>query len=394
MSSVFSVRFLLANNLPTSVTRLTAEMSNTLIRLGVPIHVSFPAIDWLDFKLFGIRRVSFNMKWRWAFRLAAEAARNRLFPKTWCGFTRYGANLSIQAGRYFIAPPLREDRTDEILVVHHPYLLPRLLNGKSASKKKIVAVIHNNYELEIQSPWAEASDWKKRCVRLEQSISVPRVATSEEARGAAERLGIPVRRVISGGIDLSLFKPAERSRRTSEPLKITLYCATNPQKGQQSGIEAIRGLKQIYPRVQLCSLGDVLPGSADLFDHHYGFLHGQDYVRAIQESDIFIYPSLYDGFPAPPLQAMACGTALVTTAVEGVTAYAVDGENCLLARPGDPMSLKSKIRRILQDEALRQRLQSKGPRTAETFSVEQSAKQWLGFFKELNQEELIPLEAA
>lgn len=387
-SADLSVRFVLANNLPTSVTRLTAEMASALVRMGIPVSVSYPAVDWLDFKLFGIRRVRLNLKWRWAFRLAAEVLRNQLFPKSWCGFSRYAADPSVRAERFFADPPLRDDRNDEVLVVHHPYLIPRLLRDKPGSKKKIAAVIHNNYELEMRSPWSEAADWKKHCVRLEQSIPVARVATSEEARAAAQRLGIPVRRVIPGGVDLSLFKPARRDPERPGPLTVTLYCAANPQKGQASGVEAFRRLKKGGPGLRLCSLGEVAPEDKDTFDHPFGFLHGGDYVRAIQGSDIFVYPSLYDGFPAPPLQAMACGSALVTTAVEGVTGYAADGENCLLVRPGDSLGMAAQIRRLIEDPLLRERIRANGLKTAQTFSVERTAAQWLEFLEQLNQEEV------
>ena len=382
-SSNLSVRFILANNLPTSVTRLTAEMASALVRIGIPVSVSYPAVDWLDFKLFGMRRVGLNLKWRWAFWLAVEVLRNQLFPKGWCGFSHYAADPSVRAERFFADPPLREDRNDEVLVVQHPYLIPRLLRGKPGSRKKIAAVIHNNYELEMRSPWSEAAEWKKHCVRLEISIAAVRVATSEEAREAAQRLGIPVRKVIPGGVDLSVFKPAQRNPEGSGPLTVTLYCVANPQKGQASGVEAFRGLKKSRPGDRLCSLGEVLPEAKGLFDHHYGFLHGEDYVRAIQESDIFVYPSLYDGFPAPPLQAMACGSALVTTAVEGVTGYAVDGENCLLVRPGDSQGMEAQIRRLIEDPGLRERIRANGLRTVQAFSVEETARRWLEFLEEL-----------
>jgi hypothetical protein len=122
---------------------------------------------------------------------------------------------------------------------------------------------------------------------------------------------------------------------------------------------------------------------AKLFDHNYGYLHGEEYVKAIQESDIFVYPSLYDGFPAPPLEALACGSALVTTAVEGVTEYAVDGENCLLCKPGNAVMMRDNVIRLVHDATLRERLRSNGPKTAKAYSVERSARQLLEFLLEI-----------
>jgi glycosyltransferase involved in cell wall biosynthesis len=169
-------------------------------------------------------------------------------------------------------------------------------------------------------------------------------------------------------------------------LQVSLYCDPNLQKGQVVGVEAMRSMKSLVPSVRLCSVGRVLPRYAKVFDRNYGYLHKEKLVQALQESDIFVYPSLYDGFPAPPLQAMACGAALVTTAVEGVLEYAREGENCLLCPPGQAPAMREQVLRLVRDAELRQRLQSNGSQTAQGYSVERSAGQLLEFLKEVYQE--------
>ena len=131
----------------------------------------------------------------------------------------------------------------------------------------------------------------------------------------------------------------------------------------------------------MCSLGNVTPGQARNFDRNHGYLHGEDYARVLRESNIFVYPSFYDGFPAPPLQAMASGAAVVTTAVEGGSAYAVHEENVLLCPPGDGETLKTQVIRLITDAELRWKLMSNGPKMAQQHSVERHAQELLEFLK-------------
>ena len=274
-------------------------------------------------------------------------------------------------------------------VVLASYHLPHLRD----SKAKLVSAVYVNLEKAMENPSDEEAAWTRHRVEIDRLISVPRFAASEEAKKAAQRLGISIRKVIYHGIDLALFYPIRSGREDQSDVVISLYCDPHPQKGLDVGVEAFRGLKSADPSIRLCSIGRLKDGQKDLFDRNYGYLHGEDYARAIQESDILVYPSWYDGFPAPPLHAMACGVALVTTAVEGVSEYAVHEVNALLSEPGDVQGMQSNIVRLIQDRELRQRLQANGSKTALAFGLKESAVKLLEFLQEVYEEdnELLPV---
>lgn len=347
--------------------------------------VEFPAIDWWDYKLFSMSRMSFANKCKQAVKLMGEMIIHVPLRRTWCGFKYHEVDARVGAARFVITPSAKGWKDGDIAVVHPPYLMPHLLRTIPPGGIKLVIAVHVNLEKAMNSPSAEAAAWYRQWVARERLISAPRYATSEASKRAAERLGIPIRKVIYNGLDLNLFRPG-RARSREDALVISLYCDDNIQKGERVGLEAVRGLKSMFPNIRLDSIGNVIPGHAQIFDRNYGYLHGQDYANALQESDIFIYPSLYDGFPAPPLQAMACGAALVTTAVEGVTEYGVHEHNCLLCEPGNVDAMRGQIVRLIHEAELRERLRSNGPKTAEAFSVEQSARRLLEFLKEVHQE--------
>ena len=381
----FQVRFLLATNLPVSVTRITADTANYFVLAGVPTTVLFPSVDWWEYRLFTIRRLPPAPRVKEIAKLAAQAAGAALVRKSWCGLSDFKVDPRVRLRCFGSAPPLSW-LEGGITVAQHTYVIARkLLLKKEGPRPVMVGALHVNLEKATRSASPETAAWFRHWVGLEQELKIPRYATSEDSRQAAERLGIPVRRMIPGGIDLNLFSPAQR--RLEAGLTVSLYCDPNKQKGRETGVEAIAGLKALAPGIRLCSIGPVTPEQGKRFDLNYGYLRGDRYVRALQETDLFVYPSLYDGFPAPPLQAMACGAALVTTAVEGVVEYARDGANCLLCPPGDAAALRDRTARLIGDPALRARLRAEGLKTAQAFSAERSAAELLGFLKEVYAQE-------
>jgi len=384
--SNFSVQFLLSHNLPGSVTRLTADTATVLAKLGIPTRVLFPAVDWWDYKIFTLSRMRWPGRSKELVKLAGEMLTRVPVRRTWCGFTYHPVHPAVQARR-FLATPSAQDWPDQsVTVVHPPYVVPHLLKTMLRPGIAMVGAVHVNLEKAMRSEPPEAAAWYTHWVAFERFVSMPRYATSHDAKDAAERLGIPIRKVIYNGIDLDLFHPGDPVSRQG-PTVITLYCDPNVQKGLQVGLEAFKGLTVEKPGIRLCSIGHVTAEQGLLFDRNYGYLHGEAYADALRTSDIFVYPSLYDGFPAPPLQAMASGTALVTTAVEGLREYAVHGRNALVCEPGNADALRAQIVQLVHGHTLRERLRANGPITAEAFSVEHSSRQLLEFLNEVYEEQ-------
>jgi len=354
------------------------------VRAGVPTTVLFPAVDWWEYRRFLLGRLAPGARLKEAVRLGAHAAGVALFPKRWCGLSDFQVDARVRIRRFWAIPPL-SSLEDGVTVAPHTYVIARqLLDQRPRRLPRLVGAIHVNLEKATSSGSSEGSAWFRHWVDLERRLKIPRYATSEDSRRAAERLGIPVQRMIPGGINLDLFRPAQRA---DGPLTVSLYCDPNKHKGRETGVQAVTGLKDRHPEIRLCSIGQVTPEQARIFDRNYGYLRGPTYVRALQESDVLIYPSHFDGFPAPPLQAMACGATLVTTAVEGVVEYAREGTNCLLCPPGDPDALRNQILRLVRDESLRGRIRAAGLETARGFSAERSSAELLEFLREVYAQE-------
>jgi GT2 family glycosyltransferase/2-polyprenyl-3-methyl-5-hydroxy-6-metoxy-1,4-benzoquinol methylase len=93
-----------------------------------------------------------------------------------------------------------------------------------------------------------------------------------------------------------------------------------------------------------------------------------------RSADILVAPSWYEGFGLPALEAMACGTPVVTADNPGVREFCKDGENALVVPVAQARKLADAIRRLIEDEDLRIRLSKAGPGTALRYSEDASVQ--------------------
>ena len=166
-----------------------------------------------------------------------------------------------------------------------------------------------------------------------------------------------------------------------------------PRKNLLRLVEAFSRLKRNtgLPH-QLVLVGRAKWKESDLFDairkagveSHVlfpGYLPDEDLVTLYAHADMFVYPSLYEGFGLPVLEAMACGVPVVTSNVTSIPEVA--GDAAVLVDPLDVAALTGAIGRVLSDEALRRALREKGPRRAAHFSWKQTALQTWAYYQRM-----------
>lgn len=103
-----------------------------------------------------------------------------------------------------------------------------------------------------------------------------------------------------------------------------------------------------------------------------GYLPEETLAVMYRLAGVFVFPSLYEGFGLPPLEAMASGTPVVTSNVSSLPEVA--GDAAVLVDPYDPEAIADGIYRVLSNEALRRDLRSKGIVRAHQFSWESSVR--------------------
>jgi glycosyltransferase involved in cell wall biosynthesis len=106
-----------------------------------------------------------------------------------------------------------------------------------------------------------------------------------------------------------------------------------------------------------------------------------DAASLLAGAQVFVYPSLYEGFGLPPLEAMALGVPVVATSAGAVPE--VVGDAAVLVAPGDPAALAGAVERLLSDGAARAELVAAGVRRAGRFTWEACAEGLAGAYHEV-----------
>jgi glycosyltransferase involved in cell wall biosynthesis len=156
------------------------------------------------------------------------------------------------------------------------------------------------------------------------------------------------------GMDLHAFgirvPPESRAQNT-----IALLHHPDPTKGTADGLAALEIARQSAPDLRVTLFGVHRP--TDRLPDWATFLFAPHDVNAVYNSvAILLHPSHSEGWGLVASEAMSAGCALVAAASEGVSEYAVDGRNALLAPVRDVEAMAAVVLRLIDDRGLRTRI--------------------------------------
>lgn len=112
-----------------------------------------------------------------------------------------------------------------------------------------------------------------------------------------------------------------------------------------------------------------------------GYIADEDAPVLMSSALAFVFPSLYEGFGMPPLEAMACGTPVLTSNAASLPEVA--GDAALLVDPLDVESIARGLVRLMEDEALRTQLVVRGYQRVQYYSWERAADELHAIYREL-----------
>jgi glycosyltransferase involved in cell wall biosynthesis len=215
------------------------------------------------------------------------------------------------------------------------------------------------------------------------------IAVSENTRQDTIRLlGIPPERVttIYSGVPEAFFG-AVASRR---PRPYVLYVGTiEPRKNLHTLLDAWKQLKpDLHAEFELVFAGPVGWSAETTIARiraeatYIGYVPEADLPGLVAGAAAFVYPSLYEGFGFPVVQAMAAGTPVITSNVSCLPEIA--GDAALLVDPLSAAELAGALSRLLESETLRAELISRGRERARRYRWEACAEQSLQFFRKIS----------
>jgi glycosyltransferase involved in cell wall biosynthesis len=247
--------------------------------------------------------------------------------------------------------------------------------------------------------WAERRYRRRAYDESARRADVVIAVSSYVGERLIELVGVAPGRVevVHLGIDHDIFQPEpepgdeERVRRFELPERFVLYPAN--LWGHKNHRRLIEGLGrstdgelalvlagQDYGRLDELMRWASAAGLQDRVQH-LGHVDGPTLAALYRRAHGMVYPSLHEGFGAPPLEAMACGcpvaSALNTSLAE------VCGDAVIGMDPQDPDSISEAITRLIGDGQLRSRLRQAGLRRAATFTWEAAAERHTAIYGRL-----------
>ncbi len=198
------------------------------------------------------------------------------------------------------------------------------------------------------------------------------VGDREGARKAAERYGIKGRFFLYlGGFD----------RRKNLGILLEAYRLLRGKLRDQTPLLVIAGKTPARESPALLNPARIAREKGlENCVHFAGWVAEEDKPALYSLAEAFLFPSLYEGFGFPPLEAMACECPVLASSSSSLPE--VLGDGALLLNPHDPEEWASAMERVLREPGLARALREKGLRRAREFSWENTARQVLSILEE------------
>lgn len=187
-------------------------------------------------------------------------------------------------------------------------------------------------------------------------------------------LGVPADDMdyIPNGIDLDKFKLINDIKQ--RPTQIAMLYSSLEWKGSNEGIKALMIAKKQFKSLKAVLFGTdrKTPPLPDWIRYYHNPSQETLVKDIYNQSIVYLCPSWAEGWHLPPAEAMACGCALVSTDIDGVSDYATHETTALLSEPKNPNKLAENILNLMVNNDLRLKLAYNGNKKIRTFRWEKS----------------------
>lgn len=276
-------------------------------------------------------------------------------------------------------------------IAHPTYY--RLLTRRDLSAYRCPVVltvwdlIHELFPRQMD-PRGHAAELKRKALEAAQAI----ICISENTKkDLLEYYRVPEAKVkvilLASEIDVDLSYGPE----TVPSRPYYLYVGSRSRHKNFNGLLAAFGKAvSVRPEMALCVVGEPFVESekrviCDLkltnYIEHYRFTSDAHLAKLYRHSLALVYPSLYEGFGLPPLEAMSCGTTVVASNVASIPEVVDDAG--LLFDPASTDELADRLLFLLNNPAERERLIAKGRERARAFSWNKTVAETLQIYRSL-----------
>lgn len=189
--------------------------------------------------------------------------------------------------------------------------------------------------------------------------------------------------LLYNGIDLNFYKPNNEKKFSG-----TILLVGNPGlsfKNFPFAFEVLNKVWELGGRFNVKWAGQIKPNFSGLgFPlKFYEMVSQAELAELYRTSDLFLFTSVYESFPMPPMESMASGTPVIATDCGGINTYAKAGENIMLIEQGNLNAFAEAVMFLLQNENARTTLTENGLKTARQFSFDHIVENVENYFYSL-----------
>ncbi|HPP67369.1 MAG TPA: glycosyltransferase family 4 protein, partial [bacterium] len=141
---------------------------------------------------------------------------------------------------------------------------------------------------------------------------------------------------VANGVDCNFFNADGRIYEKPKSVGMVFYGGKNvAHKGMNIGFNVMEKIKKRYPGIRFFTAGLKKEKWIPDFVEFINGKNSESMRSFYRNTDILLFPSFEDASPNPPMEAMACGCALVTTDVGGIRDFTRQNESAIICKPGD-----------------------------------------------------------
>lgn len=254
--------------------------------------------------------------------------------------------------------------SDIIFSTHTPTIPSALLAARLWQRSRLFWLYQDYLEM------FEGRPTEQRILRWGTRRHDKILTVSHWSQRELKQLGAPEPIVVGEGLShAEEFYPRPELRNTSSTRKILCLGDMRPRKGFEDFLTAAEILYRRNPNVEFWLVSKEVCNIETSIPIRYNYRPNRHQLAKLYAAcDLFVLASWWESFGLPPLEAMACGAAVVLTDSRGIREYAQPEENCLMVPPRQPELLAKAIERVLTDPTLADRLRRNGPPTAARFT--------------------------
>ena len=193
-----------------------------------------------------------------------------------------------------------------------------------------------------------------------------------------KELGIGPFPIVYNGMDENLYYKRNYVNKKCACLNFLMLNHKLEKKGVKEGITVFETIHEKYPMAQLSMFGMCDNSNVPEYVEYYQNPTKEKIKELYSSSDIFIFPSLEEGWGLTPLEAMACGCIVVGTETGFVLDLGIHEENMMISQPGDVDGMVHNIELLLEDSTLVEKIRKNAYVTVSKLNWESSRDKLIG----------------